>query len=230
MSATKRAARAARSLSSIPGGISDEQPGPGCGVVRRLASQPRRYSRSQLYRNVARRCRWPARCGTRGETRSRPTNDGGPTRRWGWWPRRGISWWRLSRWRLPRRWLWWRISRRRIQSRRFCRSRRRLSLRRLPSISSWRHRYAYRPYFHRHHHFHRRFYYAPSYYYPNYDHPDRHCRTIWTYYGPRRICRYRPWGTITPVLVSRTAGRETNRRPRGRLLSIHHVRRINPSP
>jgi hypothetical protein len=55
------------------------------------------------------------------------------------------------------------------------------------------HRYAYRPYFHRHHHFHRRFYYAPSYYYPNYYYPYRRCRIIWTYYGPRKICRYRPW-------------------------------------
>ncbi|HTG06192.1 MAG TPA: hypothetical protein VK635_19340 [Bradyrhizobium sp.] len=44
------------------------------------------------------------------------------------------------------------------------------------------HRFAHR------HHFHRRFYYAPSYYY----HPHR-CRVVWTYYGPRRICRYRPW-------------------------------------
>ncbi|WP_454623862.1 hypothetical protein [Bradyrhizobium cenepequi] len=51
-------------------------------------------------------------------------------------------------------------------------------------------RYAYhRPYFHRRH-FHRRFYYAPSYYYPRYYYPRR-CRIIWTYYGPRRICR--PW-------------------------------------
>jgi hypothetical protein len=51
-------------------------------------------------------------------------------------------------------------------------------------------RYAYRPHFQRHHHFfHRRFYYAPSYYY----YPHRYCRVIWTYYGPRKICRYRPW-------------------------------------
>jgi hypothetical protein len=39
------------------------------------------------------------------------------------------------------------------------------------------------------HHFHRHFYYAPSYYY----YPQRYCRVIWTYYGPRRICHYRHW-------------------------------------
>jgi hypothetical protein len=44
------------------------------------------------------------------------------------------------------------------------------------------HRFAHR------HHFHRHFYYAPSYYY----YPHR-CRVVWTYYGPRRICRYRGW-------------------------------------
>ena len=46
----------------------------------------------------------------------------------------------------------------------------------------------------RHHHFHRRFY-APAYYdYPRYyAYPHRYCRVIWTYYGPRKICRYRPW-------------------------------------
>jgi hypothetical protein len=51
-------------------------------------------------------------------------------------------------------------------------------------------RYAYhRPHsFHRRH-FHRRFYYAPSYYY----YTPRYCRIIRTYYGPRKICRYRAW-------------------------------------
>jgi hypothetical protein len=46
----------------------------------------------------------------------------------------------------------------------------------------------------RHHHFHRRFY-APAYYdYPRYyAYPHRYCRVVWTYYGPRKICRYRPW-------------------------------------
>lgn len=45
--------------------------------------------------------------------------------------------------------------------------------------------------FHRHRHFHRHFYrpyYAQSYYYPY-----GHCRVILTYYGPRKICRYRTW-------------------------------------
>ena len=42
---------------------------------------------------------------------------------------------------------------------------------------------------HHRHHFHRHFYYAPSYYY----YPHRYCRIVWTYYGPRKICRYRPW-------------------------------------
>jgi hypothetical protein len=51
-------------------------------------------------------------------------------------------------------------------------------------------RYAYhRPHFFHRRHFHRRFYYAPSYYY----YAPRYCRVIWTYYGPRKICRYRPW-------------------------------------
>jgi len=51
----------------------------------------------------------------------------------------------------------------------------------------YRHAY-HRPHF-RHRHFHRGFYrsyYAPAYYsYP------RRCRIVWTYYGPRKICR--PW-------------------------------------
>jgi hypothetical protein len=53
----------------------------------------------------------------------------------------------------------------------------------------------HRPHFHHRHHFHRRFY-APSYYaYPGYYYGYRHryCRIVWTYYGPRKICRYRPW-------------------------------------
>ena len=62
-------------------------------------------------------------------------------------------------------------------------------------------RYAYRHAYHRPHfyhhrrHFHRRFYYAPAYYgYPGYyGYRYRYCRVIWTYYGPRKICRYRPW-------------------------------------
>lgn len=39
-------------------------------------------------------------------------------------------------------------------------------------------------------HFHRRYYYGG--YYPYYHHPRR-CRIIWTYYGPRRICRWHRW-------------------------------------
>lgn len=53
----------------------------------------------------------------------------------------------------------------------------------------------HRPHFYRRHHFHRRFY-APRYYgYPGYYYGYRHryCRVVWTYYGPRKICRYRPW-------------------------------------
>ena len=53
-------------------------------------------------------------------------------------------------------------------------------------------RYGYRPYYRRHFH-HRRYFYGSSYYpyyYPAYYHHHR-CRVIWTYYGPRRICR--PW-------------------------------------
>jgi hypothetical protein len=37
------------------------------------------------------------------------------------------------------------------------------------------------------HHFRRHFYYAPSYSY----YPHRYCRIVWTYYGPRKICRFR---------------------------------------
>jgi hypothetical protein len=52
------------------------------------------------------------------------------------------------------------------------------------------HRYGiYRPYY-GHRHFHRRYYYGG--YYPTYHYPRR-CRIIWTYYGPRRICRWHRW-------------------------------------
>ena len=46
----------------------------------------------------------------------------------------------------------------------------------------------YRPHY-GYRHFHRRFYggYYPYYHYP------RRCRIIWTYYGPRRICRWHRW-------------------------------------
>jgi hypothetical protein len=53
------------------------------------------------------------------------------------------------------------------------------------------------PYFaYRRHHFHSRFYgYAAPYYYgPGYYYGHRRfCRVVWTHYGPRRICRFRPW-------------------------------------
>ena len=61
------------------------------------------------------------------------------------------------------------------------------------------HRYAYhRPFIHRHRHFHRRHffhrrYYANYYAYPRCYYGYRVCRVVWTYYGPRRICRCRPW-------------------------------------
>jgi hypothetical protein len=56
------------------------------------------------------------------------------------------------------------------------------------------HRYAvhHRPYFHRRHFVHRR-YYAPYYSSPRCTYGYRVCRVVWTYYGPRKICRCRPW-------------------------------------
>jgi hypothetical protein len=66
----------------------------------------------------------------------------------------------------------------------------------------YRHAY-HRPHFHHHRrhfhhhrrHFHRRFYVAPAYYgYPSYyGYRHRYCRVVWTYYGPRKICKIRPW-------------------------------------
>ncbi|MDA9436197.1 hypothetical protein [Bradyrhizobium sp. CCBAU 51627] len=49
----------------------------------------------------------------------------------------------------------------------------------------------YRPYY-GYRHFHRRYYYGGGYY-PYYYHYPRRCRIIWTYYGPRRICRWHRW-------------------------------------
>lgn len=58
------------------------------------------------------------------------------------------------------------------------------------------HRYGgYRPAYYGHHrHFHRRYYggYYPAYQ-PRYYHHPRRCRTVWTYYGPRRVCRWPRW-------------------------------------
>src|SRR5438093_10121777 len=57
----------------------------------------------------------------------------------------------------------------------------------------YRHVY-HRPHFYHRHHFHRRFYATRYYGYPySYGYRHRYCRVIWTYYGPRKICRYRPW-------------------------------------
>ena len=48
----------------------------------------------------------------------------------------------------------------------------------------------YRPHAYYRPHFHRR-YYAPAYAYPRYyAYPQRYCRVVLTYYGPRKICRY----------------------------------------
>ena len=61
------------------------------------------------------------------------------------------------------------------------------------------HRFAHhRPFFHRRHFVHRRHffhrrYYAPYYSYPRCYYGYRVCRVVWTYYGPRKICRCRPW-------------------------------------
>jgi hypothetical protein len=49
----------------------------------------------------------------------------------------------------------------------------------------------FRPHFVHRHHFRR--FYGPSYYPAYYGYPHRYCRVVWTYYGPHRICRYRPW-------------------------------------
>jgi hypothetical protein len=47
-------------------------------------------------------------------------------------------------------------------------------------------RIAYRQHFH-----HRRFFYGSYYpYYSSYYYPRHRCRVIWTYHGPRRVCRW----------------------------------------
>jgi hypothetical protein len=44
---------------------------------------------------------------------------------------------------------------------------------------------------HRHHFHHRRFFYGSYYDYPSYYYYPRHrCHVIWTYHGPRRVCRW----------------------------------------
>jgi hypothetical protein len=53
------------------------------------------------------------------------------------------------------------------------------------------HRPHFRRHFHHRHYFHRR-YYAPYYSYPRCTFPARYtCRVVWTYWGPRKICRCR---------------------------------------
>ncbi len=55
--------------------------------------------------------------------------------------------------------------------------------------------WGYRPHY-GYRHIHRRHFYGYGGYYPYYSYPRR-CRVIWTYYGPRRVCRwhypYRYW-------------------------------------
>ena len=183
MNATKRSRFAARTSSPISGRIIMTISGPGRGLVRRLgvaaaaifalaaASQARRGA-------VA----GQSRCGAGGETRSRRTDDGGPTRRRWWRPwRRRFSrrWWRrLSRrWRLP--WRWFRGGGVAFHGGGFrgggvCRLSTAAAI--VPARASMAvasladYRYAYhRPYFyHRHHHFHRRFYAPRLLRYPRY--------------------------------------------------------------
>ncbi len=139
-------------------------------------------------------------------------------RRWPWWRRFSRRWrWRLSRRRrrLPRRRLSWR----RFQGRRAFHGGgfrgggmaiHRGGFRAAPVFrgggfraarvygGGYRHgyRHAYhRPFFHHRRHFHRRIYVAPAYYgYPSYyGYRHRYCRVVWTHYGPRKICKFRPW-------------------------------------
>jgi hypothetical protein len=63
-----------------------------------------------------------------------------------------------------------------------------------PAIVRHHHVGPRRAYFHHRHHFRPRYYgYAPVYYPQRYYYPRRFCKVVWTYYGPRKICRYRPW-------------------------------------
>jgi hypothetical protein len=63
-----------------------------------------------------------------------------------------------------------------------------------------RHVHFHRPHFHRHHFHHRRHFVHRHYWRPRpviypyyYAQPRLFCRRVWTDFGPRRICRYRPW-------------------------------------
>jgi hypothetical protein len=59
------------------------------------------------------------------------------------------------------------------------------------------HRFAGYRFAPRHHFHHRRFFGAAYYAYPYDDYPYyysyRRCHTVWTYYGPRRVCHYPHW-------------------------------------
>ncbi len=69
--------------------------------------------------------------------------------------------------------------------------------------------------------------------------PHRYCRVIWTHYGPRKICRYRPGIVIT---AGATAGITTaigeirpetkQAPPSARLLFVAYVwgERVSPNP
>ena len=79
---------------------------------------------------------------------------------------------------------------------------------------------------------HRR-YYAPYYSSPRYYYGYPRCRMVWTYYGPRKICRYRHWHRhITGVYRTGEliAQLKRNRRPCGRLFSLRRGRiALSPS-
>lgn len=63
-----------------------------------------------------------------------------------------------------------------------------------PGIVRHHHFAPRRAYWHHRRHFRPRYYgYAPYYYPQRHYYPRRYCRVVWTYYGPRKICRYRPW-------------------------------------
>lgn len=116
-----------------------------------------------------------------------------------WWPR-----WRWISWRR-----WWRFSRRRwfrgggFRAAPIYRGGGYRAARVYRPAPAFRygggyrvHRYAYhRPHYRRHYVPRRHFYrppYVPYYTYPRCTFPYRYiCRTVWTYYGPRRVCRCR---------------------------------------
>lgn len=50
----------------------------------------------------------------------------------------------------------------------------------------------HRPHFHRRHFAHRRIWRPRPVIYPHYYYAQP-CRRVWTDFGPRRVCRHRPW-------------------------------------